>query len=51
MPRLAVQLRKDIVMSGATGSGKTTLTKGPVPEIPREERRIVLEDAAEQSVD
>jgi type IV secretion system protein VirB11 len=45
--RLAVRTRKNIVVSGATGSGKTTLTKGLVLEIPREERLIVLEDAAE----
>jgi type IV secretion system protein VirB11 len=45
--KLAVQARKNIVVSGATGSGKTTLTKGLVLEIPRDERLIVLEDAAE----
>ena len=37
-------------MSGATGSGKTTLTKGLVLEIPSDERLIVLEDAAELSL-
>ena len=42
--------RKNIVVSGATGSGKTTLTKGLVLEIPRDERLIVLEDAAELSL-
>ena len=32
---LAVRCRKNILVSGATGSGKTTLTKGLVLEIPR----------------
>jgi type IV secretion system protein VirB11 len=35
--------KKNIVVSGATGSGKTTLTKALVLEIPRDERLIVLE--------
>ena len=48
--RLAVQCRKNILVSGATGSGKTTLTKGLVLEIPKGERLIVLEDAAELSL-
>ena len=48
--RLAVQCRKNILVSGATGSGKTTLTKGLVLEIPTDERLIVLEDAAELSL-
>lgn len=48
--RLAVKLRRNIVVSGATGSGKTTLTKGLVLEIPAEERLLVLEDAAELSL-
>lgn len=48
--KLAVRCRKNIVVSGATGSGKTTLTKGLVLEIPSEERLIVLEDAAELSL-
>ena len=48
--RLAVRAKKNIVVSGATGSGKTTLTKALVREIPSEERLIVLEDAAELSL-
>ena len=48
--KLAVQLRKNVLVSGPTGSGKTTLTKGLVLEIPRDERLIVLEDAAELSL-
>jgi len=49
--KLAVRARKNIVVSGATGSGKTTLTKGLVLEIPAEERLIALEDAAELRLD
>jgi len=48
---LAVRVRKNIVVSGATGSGKTTLTKALVKEIPAEERLVVLEDAAELALD
>ena len=48
--KLAVRCRKNIVVSGATGSGKTTLTKGLVLDIPEQERLIVLEDAAELSL-
>lgn len=43
----AVRARKNILVSGATGSGKTTLTKALVMEIPAGERLITLEDAAE----
>ena len=43
----AVSARMNIVVSGATGSGKTTLTKALVREIPADERLVVLEDAAE----
>ena len=49
--KAAVRSRRNIVVSGATGSGKTTLTKGLVLEIPPEERLIVLEDAAELALD
>ena len=48
--RLAVRCRRNILVSGATGSGKTTLTKGLVLEIPTDERLVVLEDAAELSL-
>jgi type IV secretion system protein VirB11 len=49
--RLAVRARKNIVVSGATGSGKTTWTKALIREIPAEERLITIEDARELVLD
>jgi type IV secretion system protein VirB11 len=49
--RLAVLARKNILVSGPTGSGKTTWTKALIAEIPRAERLITIEDAAELSLD
>jgi type IV secretion system protein VirB11 len=49
--RLAVRARKNIVVSGATGSGKTTWTKALIREIPRDERLITIEDARELVLD
>ncbi len=49
--RAAVQARKNIIVSGATGSGKTTLTKALLLEIPADERLLTLEDAAELRLD
>ena len=49
--RLAVKARKNIVVSGATGSGKTTWTKALIREIPGEERLVTIEDAAELVLD
>jgi type IV secretion system protein VirB11 len=43
----AVKAKKNIVVSGATGSGKTTFTKALIREIPAEERLITIEDANE----
>jgi len=45
--RSAVRAKKNIVVSGATGSGKTTFTKALILEIPPEERLISIEDTAE----
>lgn len=45
--RRAVQLRKTIVLSGGTSSGKTTLLNALVKEIDRRERLILIEDAPE----
>jgi len=49
--RLAVLSRKNIVVSGPTGSGKTTWTKALVREIPPQERLITIEDARELVLD
>ena len=43
----AVEYKKNIVVSGATGSGKTTFMKALVNHIPLEERLISIEDARE----
>jgi type IV secretion system protein VirB11 len=45
--RLAVRSRKNILVSGPTGSGKTTWTKALIREIPSDERLITIEDAEE----
>ena len=49
--RLAVHAKKNIVVSGPTGSGKTTWTKALIREIPSEERLITIEDAKELVLD
>jgi type IV secretion system protein VirB11 len=43
----AVIYRKNIVVSGATGSGKTTFMKSLVNHIPDSERLVTIEDARE----
>ena len=45
--RLAVKARKNILVSGPTGSGKTTWTKALIREIPADERLVTIEDAQE----
>src|SRR5262249_7395654 len=49
--RLAVVSRKNILVSGPTGSGKTTWTKALIREIPPQERLITIEDAPELVLD
>jgi len=49
--RLAVQSRQNILISGPTGSGKTTLTKALIREIPPHERLITIEDTRELNLD
>ena len=49
--RLAVRSRRNIIVSGPTGSGKTTWTKALIREIPGEERLITIEDARELVLD
>ena len=48
---LAVQGRKNILVSGPTGSGKTTWTKALIREIPSDERLVTIEDAKELVMD
>lgn len=47
---LAVRSRRNIIISGATGSGKTTLSKGLVACIPDHERILTIEDTAELTI-
>ena len=44
---LAVRSRQNILISGATGSGKTTFSKGLVKLIPDNERLLTIEDTRE----
>jgi pilus assembly protein CpaF len=44
---LCVRLRKNILIAGGTGTGKTALLGGLSREIPEQERIIVIEDTAE----
>jgi len=48
---LAVRSRKNILVSGPTGSGKTTWTKALIREIPADERLVTIEDAQELVLD
>jgi type IV secretion system protein VirB11 len=49
--RTAVRQRRNILVSGPTGSGKTTLTKALILEIPVTERLVTIEDARELVLD
>jgi type IV secretion system protein VirB11 len=49
--RLAVRSRRNILVSGPTGSGKTTWTKALIGEIPADERLVSIEDAHELVLD
>ena len=45
--QLAVRSRLNILISGATGSGKTTFSKGLIKLIPENERLLTIEDTRE----
>ncbi len=47
---LAVRSRQNIIVSGATGSGKTTIMKTLVDLIPADERLITIEDTPELDI-
>ena len=49
--RQAVQYRKNIIISGGTGSGKTTFLNVLSSFIPHDERIITVEDSAELKLD
>jgi type IV secretion system protein VirB11 len=49
--RCAVRARMNILVSGPTGSGKTTCTKALILEIPPDERLVTIEDARELVLD
>jgi type IV secretion system protein VirB11 len=49
--RTAVAARKNILVSGATGSGKTTFAKALIQLIPRDERLLTIEDTRELVVE
>lgn len=44
---LAVRARKNIIVCGATGSGKTTVARALIQAIPLDERLLTIEDAPE----
>jgi type IV secretion system protein VirB11 len=48
--RYAVRLKKTILISGGTSTGKTSLLNALLADIPQEERLLTVEDAAEISL-
>jgi type IV secretion system protein VirB11 len=48
--RKAVQHRRNVVIGGKTGSGKTTLARSLVDEVPATERIVTIEDVHELAI-
>jgi pilus assembly protein CpaF len=49
--RALVRRRRGFVVSGGTGSGKTTVLGALLGEVPRDERLVIVEDVRELAVD
>lgn len=47
----AIRMRKNIIVSGGTSTGKTTFVNAALKEIPESERIITVEDAREVKID
>ena len=47
----AVACRRNVVISGGTGTGKTTLMRALINEVPDHERLVTIEDAYELGID
>ena len=47
----AVKLKKNVIISGGTSTGKTTFMNAALTELPAEERIITVEDAREVMID
>jgi pilus assembly protein CpaF len=47
----AVRARRNLIVTGGTGTGKTTLLRALINEVPRLERLVTIEDAYELGVD
>ena len=45
--RRAVACKRNVIIAGKTGSGKTTLTRSLIEEVPRGERVVTIEDVHE----
>lgn len=48
--KLAIKLKKNIIISGGTGTGKTTFLNACLKEIPNTERLITIEDTREVNI-